>query len=166
MIKRRTILSEDRKYRYTLWREGWDSLNENCRDRGKFVVFIGLNPSTADETKPDNTMTRCVGFAKSWGFEALCMVNLFAYRTKSPREMKRQIDPVGPENDKYIVQMCREASLVIAAWGTHGSFLGRDKEVMKLIDNLHCLGTTQDGYPKHPLYLRADVVPCVYEREF
>lgn len=162
-IERRTILSEDRKYRYTLWRDGWDSLNDDCRERDNFVVFIGLNPSTADENKDDPTIRRCVGFAKAWEYDALCMMNLFAYRATDPRIMKSKDRPVGDENDKYISQICKSAGLVIAAWGVNGTFLGRNDEVRALVDGLQCLGKTKDGHPRHPLYVRGNVVPCAYD---
>ncbi len=74
-----------------------------------FIVFIGLNPSTADETKDDPTIRRCIGFAKRWGYAAFCMMNLFAYRTRDPFVMKAQEDPVGVENDKYLLQICSGA---------------------------------------------------------
>jgi len=103
-MNRKTIFSEDRKYRYTLWRE-WKSLF--TRQQKEFVVFIGLNPSTADETKDDPTIKRCVGFVKKWGFDAFCMMNLFAYRTRYPSVMKAQEDPIGIENDKYLYKFVR-----------------------------------------------------------
>ena len=146
MIERKAIFSEDQKYRYTLWRE-WDLFNSN------FVMFIGLNPSTATETLDDPTIRRCKGFAKEWGYGAYCMTNLFAFRATDPKVMKSAQDPIGPENDKWIVQCAKEASLVVAAWGMHGSFLARDEEVLKLIENVMCLGKTKEGYPRHPLYM-------------
>lgn len=94
--------SEDRAFRYTLWRE-WDvdSLT-GCADDlphgHQFAQFIGLNPSTADETRDDPTIRRCIGFAKLWGYGALCMTNLFAFRATKPRDMRQAADPIGPEN--------------------------------------------------------------------
>ena len=84
-------LSECRKYRYALWRT-WDETKPH-------VMIIGLNPSTADETKDDPTITRCINFAKSWGYGGVCMANLFAYRATEPTVMKGSTDPVGTEND-------------------------------------------------------------------
>jgi len=157
-MDQKTIFSEDRKYRYTLWRdfESWINKNKN------YVVFIGLNPSTADETKDDPTIRRCMGFTKQWGFGSLCMLNLFAYRTVNPEEMKRQIDPIGPDNDKYLLQICSEASLIIAAWGTQGNFVDRDKKIMALIPDMKCLSNTKNGFPQHPLYVRKNAMPFDY----
>lgn len=152
-MNRKTIFSEDRRYRYTLWRE-WQPLF--TRHQKEFVVFIGLNPSTADETKDDPTIRRCVGFAKKWSFDAFCMMNLFAYRARYPLVMKAQEDPVGIENDKYLLQICSGASLVIAAWGADGNFKNRDEEVIKSIQNMKCPGKTKDNFPRHPLFVRKD----------
>lgn len=147
------VLSECRRYRYELWRR-WAP--------GPFVNFIGLNPSTADEKEDDATIRRCIGFAKYWGFNAVCMTNLFAYRTPSPAEMKGQFLPVGTENDETLVRIAKRAAMVVAAWGVHGTHLGRDAEVKAMLPDLRCLGFTKDGHPKHPLYLRADSMPEVF----
>lgn len=150
-MERTTIFSANRVYRYTLWRE-WDICNPT------YVQFIGLNPSTADEKIEDPTVRRCIDFSKRWGYGALCMTNLFAFRSTDPRIMMGHPHPVGPENDRWLVAMSREAGIVVAAWGTHGEFLGRAGEVRSIIDNLQCLGTNKDGSPKHPLYLAANTI--------
>jgi hypothetical protein len=141
-----TILSADRRYRYTLWRE-WETSNP------AFVQFIGLNPSTADETQDDATVRRCMAFAKAWGFGALCMTNLFAYRSKNPKELKSCRDAVGPENDDYLKLTAASAAIIVAAWGTHGTLRNRNQEIMVRIPNLNCLGVTKHGHPRHPLRL-------------
>lgn len=155
ITNRETVFSDCRKFRYTLWRT-WNPENLT------YAMFIGLNPSTADETNDDPTVRRCIRFSKDWGYGALCMTNIFAYRATDPREMKAQSNPVGACNDSWLVEIWSRASIVIAAWGVHGEFLGRDKEVFDRLPNLHCLGTTKAGYPKHPLYLRADEKPREY----
>lgn len=156
----KTVFSPCRKYRYTLWRE-WDSLIG-----GKYCMFVGLNPSTADEVTDDPTIRRCIGFAKRWGYGAVCMTNLFAFRSTDPMTMLACADPVGPDNDKWLVEIAKGAGIVVAAWGTHGDHLGRGKIVrmgfMQHGINLQCLGHTKDGYPRHPLYLRGDCEPCTY----
>jgi hypothetical protein len=80
-------------------------------------MFVGLNPSTADETSDDPTIRRCIAFAKSWGYSALCMTNLFAYRATDPKIMKKAQYPVGPDNDDYLKMLSAGAGVVIAAWG-------------------------------------------------
>ena len=118
-------------------------------------MFVGLNPSTADETKDDNTVRRCIGFAKDWGFGSLVLVNLFAYRSTDPNALLLVADPVGAENDTYILAASRAVERVVVAWGTKGTLLGRDKRVASLLPHSHCLGVTKSGHPKHPLYLAA-----------
>ena len=141
-----------RSYRYSLWREwGEGSLG--------YAMFIGLNPSTADETRDDPTVRRCINFAKDWGFGALCMTNLFAFRATDPTVMKVQADPNGPENNATLKKLARDASVVVAAWGAHGSHMGRDKEVVAMLPGLKCLALTKDRLPKHPLYLLKTLRP-------
>lgn len=147
------ILSDCRKYRYVLWRQ-WDSKKPYC-------LFIGLNPSTADETLDDPTIRRCVRFSKDWGYGSCVMANIFAFRATKPVDMKSQIDPVGIDNNVWLQDLARNAGKIICAWGTHGNYLERDDEVFYLLHSLHlqCLGTTKAGHPKHPLYLRSDTQP-------
>ncbi len=142
------IFSSCRKYRYELWR-WWD--------RSKpYAVFIGLNPSTADEINNDATVTRCIRFAQSWDYGGLCMMNLFAFRATKPYVMKACLYPIGDDNDEHLIMVTDKAGVVVAAWGTHGNHKNRDKEVMAFIPNMWCLGTTKGGHPRHPLYLRKD----------
>jgi hypothetical protein len=93
------------------------------------------------------------------------MTNIFAYRATDPREMKTQRDPVGTENNRWLTQVAYCSQLRVAAWGTHGSYRGRDREVLELLPDLHCLGVNKDGSPKHPLYLRKDLKPIPYRKE-
>lgn len=151
MIERKTVFSGDRLYRYTLWRE-WDAALPYCQ-------FIGLNPSTADETTNDRTICRCIQFSKDWGFGALCMTNLFAWRDSKPVNMKRVRDPIGDENDEWLVKIASEAGIVVACWGNDGRHLYRNVKVKRLIPKLHCLDITKKMQPEHPLYLKSDLKP-------
>ena len=133
----------------------------------QFVAFIGLNPSTADETQDDPTVRRCIGFAKHWGFGGMFMLNIFALRSTDPRALYRAEDPTGPENDYWITQVVqkREVTRVVACWGNHGALLSRGWEVKKL-DRLRGalwrIGElTKTGQPRHPLYLKGDLVPVL-----
>ena len=139
------------KYRYTL-RRTWDESLPN-------VLFISLNPSTADETYDDPTNRRGVSFAKRWSYGGVVFCNLFAYRTPYPVELKKAKEPVGKDNDKWLRKEVRKAGLVVASWGNHGEFMNRSKEVRKIFNNLHCLGLTKLGEPKHILYLKKTLVP-------
>ena len=120
-----TIFSPCRTYRYALWREwiGGDG----------YVMFIGLNPSTADETQDDPTIRRCIAFAKAWGYGGLSMTNLFAFRATDPKKMKAVADPIGPENDAHLLRLARDAGVIVAAWGANGTHRGRDADVRELL---------------------------------
>ena len=156
-MEKSATFSPCRKYRYTLWRN-WGGLFTSG-----YAMFIGLNPSTADETLDDPTVRRCINYSKNWGYAGLCMTNLFAFRATSPKEMKAQVDPVGPDNDQYLLDMAECAGIIIAAWGINGCHNGRDKEVVRMIGNLHHLGLSKDGHPRHPLYLKNDLKPVLWQ---
>lgn len=147
IIRHETIFSADRIYRYTLWRE-W-LIGDG------YVMFIGLNPSTADEQRNDPTIRRCISYAQAWGFRGFCMTNLFAFRATDPKEMMCCPEPIGPYNDQHLLEVGKYASTIVAAWGIHGSHLNRDQEVRKLFPGLQCLGVTSLNQPRHPLYVKA-----------
>ena len=150
------IFSPCRQYRYILWRS-WE---ENWEDN--FCMFNCLNPSTADETLDDPTIRRCIQYCKDWGYSGYVMGNIFAYRATDPKVMKAQAEPIGAENNRYLVEYAARAKVVIAAWGTHGSHLDRHNQVKQMIPNLHCLKVTQNGFPDHPLYLKRNLQPIPY----
>ncbi len=148
--------SECGRYRYRLWR-GWGNPEDRC-------VFVGVNPSTADDTTDDPTIRKCVGFARRWGYGALDMVNLFAWRDTDQRGLLHADDPVGEENDCRILQAFDGASRIVLAWGS-----GKTAAVRRLITariqqeaqmlygyrrvQRGTLGETADGFAKHPLML-------------
>jgi hypothetical protein len=148
--ERSAVFSPCRVYRYSLWRR-WSA--------GDYAMFIGLNPSTADETNDDPTVRRCINFARSWGYGALCMTNIFAFRATDPADMKMVGDPVGPGNDDALNRLASGAGVVVAAWGVHGTHHGRHSAVRAMLPTLHFLRLTKDGHPGHPLYLQASLRP-------
>ena len=148
-INKTANFSSCRKYRYSLSRI-WDK-------QKKFVLFIGLNPSTADEEMDDPTIRRCSGYAQNWGYGGFMMVNLFAYRTTFPSNLKKVKCPIGNENDKYIVKLSKKADITVAAWGDNGNLYNRDKQVLSLVPNLLCLKINKSGQPAHPLYLKKNL---------
>ena len=125
-------------------------------------MFIGLNPSTADETNDDPTVRRCIRYAKYWGYSGLCMTNLFAFRATNPEDMKAAEDPIGPENNQTLIDKAKNAEIIIAAWGIHGKYISRDKEVLGIIPQLYYLRLTKKGYPGHPLYLPKNLKPTLW----
>jgi hypothetical protein len=139
-------------YRYALWRR-WAA--------GPQVLFVMLNPSTADKQRDDPTIRRCIGFAARWGYGAVAVGNLFAFRTPSPDVLRQAAHPVGRANDRWLERLAAESSRLIAAWGNEGALLGRDAQVRELLGPLYALALTRRGQPRHPLYLpgRAEPVP-------
>lgn len=146
-------------YRYMLMRRwGHDE---------RQVLWVMLNPSTADALQDDPTVRRCRIFSRRWGYGGMTVVNLFALRATDPRLLAASPDPVGPDNDATILEGLRTHQLVIAAWGVHGALRGRDRTVRELMQRagavVHHLGLTSAGQPKHPLYLRGDTIPHRWE---
>ncbi len=155
LLKSGAEFSPDRIHRYSLWRI-WN------KDK-PYAAFVGLNPSTADEQKNDPTVRRCINYARDWGYGGLIMLNIFAYRSTDPGNLYTAADPVGPQNDSFIRSVSSRAGITIAAWGNHGEFLNRGREVIKLLKDPHCLKVTKAGCPGHPLYLRKDLKPLPYK---
>lgn len=147
--------SADRKYRYKL---------EIRWDDGPACNFLMLNPSTADEVVNDPTVERCERRARAWGFGAVVITNLFAYRATDPRDMREQADPVGAHNDAAILSAAQSSDLLVCAWGNHGIHLGRAAAVRGLIGHLSpkCLRVSNSGEPCHPLYLPYSLEPIPY----
>ena len=159
LMKKGAVIDKTGFYRYSLWRE-WDI------DKSK-IVFIMLNPSKADASMDDPTLRRCISFAKSWDYGSLIVVNLFAYRSSSPLELRQVDDPVGKQNDRYLKKAIKLADRVVVAWGNNGKLMQRDRLVLELLSKLniqpHCLGITKSGYPHHPLYVLWSKQPSVYQ---
>lgn len=135
-------------YRYVLRRVlPWEKAT-----KGR-VVWIMLNPSTADERKLDPTLTRCWRWTFAWGYTEMIILNLFAYRSSEPKRMREAGDPVGAQNDEHILREMANAQLHIVAWGAGGDFMGRAKQFLTTFVGFefYCLGKTKDGYPTHPL---------------
>lgn len=144
-------------YRYSLTRR-WA--------RGPVALFVMLNPSTADAATDDPTLRRCAGFARTAECGGLVVLNLYALRFTDPAVLAGHPDPVGPLNDHIITQHARTGGLVIAAWGAHPIADHRAPAVTRLLHraelDLWCLGTTQRGAPRHPLYVPADTALAPY----
>ena len=129
-------------------------------------VWIMLNPSTATSTDNDPTTRRCMGFAERWGYTDHVAVNLFAFRSPEPDDLRSTMkDPIGRDNDAYIRRACKFANaravrskrrgIIVCAWGNGGFYMSRATEVLQLIHGypVHCLGLNQTGEPRFPLYL-------------
>jgi hypothetical protein len=146
-----------RHYRYRLWRS-WGT--------GRRCVFVGLNPSTADETKDDPTIRKCMGFARRWGFGVLEMVNLFAWRCTDPEHLPDAApEHVGPDNDAALADAFDGAHRIVWAWGRHSPPVQRlvrariesgPWRLLRTRCQTGTLGRAQDGSPRHPLRLAYD----------
>lgn len=154
MMMRSANFSACRKYRYSLKRV-WNR-------QSPFVLFIGLNPSTVDEINDDPTLTRCMDYAKRWGYGGVCVANLFAYRATKPTDMLRVKDPNGKDNNKWLKKLSKAAGLTVAAWGNHGKHLNRSQDVQEFLKDLHYLQLNRSGEPSHPLYLKSTLKPKVF----
>ena len=156
----RAVLSDCGRYRYTLTRE-MVSLPEDRRA----LLIVMLNPSIADASINDPTIVRCMGFARAHGYNALTVVNLFAYRATKPADLwsvESDALRIGPRNDEHINEELSRHGAVLLAWGAHAS---RCEERAKLIRGraigygnrcIFSLGATKAGHPRHPLMVRTD----------
>jgi len=153
---------DDRTYRYRLSRVWDDTLPR--------IAWCMLNPSTASAFRLDPTVRRIIGFSRSWGYGAAEVVNLFAWRTTHPKELRTETtDPVGPLNDVAIVEAGKAVDVIVAAWGNHGVMqnpltgVSRDEEVKALFakknPSLDYLRLTKKSQPGHPLYIPSTTSP-------
>ena len=158
MIETGGDMSPDGLYRYRLWRR-WGP--------GEDVVWIMLNPSTADATTDDRTISRCISFSQGWGFGGMEVVNLYALRATDPKELVGHPDPEGPDNARaWQAAGCFEGDrTVVAAWGGHVDMSGlRRSRVLsgRSMAGFKCLGTTEKGHPRHPLYVKNGTAPISF----
>jgi hypothetical protein len=148
---RDAAMSECGRFRYRLSRV-WAP--------GPQLLFVMLNPSTADAEVDDATIRRCVTFANLAGFSGLQVVNLFAFRATKPADLRAAGWPVGPDNDSHIAAAACAAAAVCVAWGAIGERGPASDRVQEVMPRLwraghepQCLSITRSGYPQHPLYL-------------
>lgn len=162
LTKSDAVISPCGRYRYSL-RRTWDASRAP-------LVWLMLNPSTADAEANDATITRCINRAMAMRFGGIEVVNLFAWRATEPTELFHVgRDPIGPENERYIEEACSpKGSMIIAGWGNHGSFDRRDEAVIRLVTRdlgrpIHALRVTGQDQPGHPLYIPMTTAPFVWK---
>jgi len=143
------VFSEDRLSRFLLTRDYDGGAGVCC--------FVLLNPSRADAATDDPTIARCSGFARSWGYARMSVVNLFSYVTSDPRVLALGGRTTTSKDDEYLLAASSSADLVVAGWGVHGVLSGRSQAVRRLLKeaciDLWAFGITKNGEPRHPLYL-------------
>ena len=154
-MKSNAFFSPCNKYRWSLTRY----INESCKE----IIFIGLNPSSADAIHNDSTLIRIIDFCESWGYGSLTVINLFAKIATNPRYLSVDNDPIGRDNDaalnKYINHWSQNKMCDLwIGWGIKGQLMNRDQEILKRIKKYsqripNIIGETKGGYPRHPLYI-------------
>ncbi len=146
--------SECRKYRYALWRI-WDEAKPP-------VMFIGLNPSTANEATNDPTIRRVIHFAKVWGHGGVYMLNCFPFVSTDPDALRDHGNT--DFNDVVLLRIAKKCSRIVFAWGAFKVVrdLGRDAELKAMFPQAQALVINVDGTPRHPLYVKGDTVPVTF----
>jgi len=161
MTPRGATISNDELYRWHLWRMWTEDAPQ--------VLFVMLNPSTADGLSDDPTIRRCEGFARRWGMGGFQVVNVFPWRATDPRALVAA-DKAGldvrrrDERNHHVRVAIQRCHLVIAAWGGHRLAREEWKTLPITPGDLHdlakpplqCIGMSKlpPYAPKHPLYLR------------
>ena len=152
------VYSECLRYRYALTRV-WAA-------DGPRVLFIMLNPSTATEVQNDPTVERCERRARALGYGAFRVMNIFAWRETDPKRLRAAPEPIGPDNDRLLLEALPWADRVIAGWGVHGAYRNRGPEVAAMLRDagtvLYCFGLSKAGHPRHPLYIAYATPPQVW----
>lgn len=165
---RHAFLSEDRMYRYALYRSldglAWSDLFDAAGRERRVVLFILLNPSVADEHLDDPTILKCMKYARAFGGDLLVVGNVFAYRETESRKLAglaaSGVDLVGPKNDEWLKTLSSVAVRTICGWGNQGLIQNRGEEVRKVLaSDAQCFKTNSNGTPVHPLYQRDDAAP-------
>lgn len=157
-MQKGAILSSCKKHRLQLWRE-W---NSNLPK----VLFIMLNPSTADHEQDDPTLRRCIDFAKQWSYGGLYIGNLYSFRAADPRTLLKVSKFSHRDNYKHVSTMAQQCQLVVCAWGNHLVInkLGLPLNIFKHLEQkLHCIALSKTGTPKHPLYLKKSLIPSSFK---
>ena len=151
---RNAIISADGKYRYQLSRI-WDEEKPN-------ILFIMLNPSTADADVDDPTIRRVMNFSKSWGYGGVFVCNLYAFRSTDPKALRHTDDPVGEDNIEHIKELIGVTERVVYAWGNNKK---EPEWLSSLVDTPYCIDISKKGVPRHPLYLKSELHPKLYLRD-
>lgn len=147
-------------YRYLLWRV-WGSA-----EPARVLLWLMLNPSTADVKRNDPTVERCERRSRALGFDGFMVCNLFALRSTSPHVLRSDPWPIGPNNDLAILAAADRAAAVVCAWGAWGQLNRRGLDVLEMLRGslpgkpLLALGWTEKSkspQPRHPLYVSYEV---------
>lgn len=166
LLESDAILSDDLRHRYWLHRQ------LDARPTTRLCVFVMLNPSTADATEDDPTIRRCIGFARREGFTDLGVVNLWSLRATKPEKLRAwdfDGDVAARARNQQTIQLAFDrASAVVCAWGAKAREIHYERPSLSPRSYggppRQCLGTTKDGSPRHPLYVRGDQPLVAYSQ--
>lgn len=144
---RDAVISDCGKYRYRLIRM-WGRVIDPT------ILWVMLNPSTADAKIDDMTIKRCMSFSRAWGFGHMLVGNVFAYRSTDPKVLRTlsRAEAKGPDNHKHLTHMAEISQAIVCAWGNPGGKT-LPTALMPHTAKLHHVGMTKSGAPRHPLYL-------------
>jgi hypothetical protein len=144
------LISSCGRYRYRLRR--WQR-------SGPYVLFVGLNPSTATATTDDNTVRAWARLTLAWGYQAFAVGNVYALRSRDPKALWRADDPYGPHRIVHLREMAAGAALIVAYWGAHAKRADYEPiaDLLATYDEVQCLGLNANGTPKHPLFIPTNV---------
>lgn len=133
------------------------------------LMWIMLNPSKATEIDDDPTILRCEKRTRLLGYGAMKVCNLFALRETHPARLRQAASPVGEQNAAVVAKGASWADHILCAWGVHGTHQGQDQVMLQALkpfrSKLLVLGLTQDGHPRHPLYLPYAAKPMPWLRD-
>jgi hypothetical protein len=135
-----------------------------------WIMFVGMNPSTADHTHDDPTVRKECTYARMWGYGGLIKCNVMDYRCTNPKGLLDvDVTPCSAQNLLHIHKHVSEVDQVVAAWGKlppklkpHADAVGKLLCLSHV--PVHCLGYNLDGSPKHPLYVKMSVTLMPYPR--
>jgi hypothetical protein len=153
VIEKGAVLSSCKTYRYQLWRI-WD-------DTKPKVMFLMLNPSTADANEDDATIRKCTRYAARWGYGGFYVGNLYGFRSKDRSVLKSVLNPIGKDNEMNLLELSKKCDKIVCAWGNEE---GRPERIFSKFKNLHYLKINKDkeNSPSHPLYLNGDLIPVKF----
>lgn len=157
-INKDGYISSCKKYRYFIERE-WDSSLDKA-------MFILLNPSETGLYEDNPTIRKCMGFSKGLGYGGIYLANLYSYRATNPKELKKVIEKKGEiyaqgeKNIEIIKKLEKRSDILILGWGNNAKNFQMSQDILKILDRkkMRCLDITKEGEPKHPLYIRYDLV--------
>lgn len=142
------VISPCGVYRYRLTRV-WDTGLTR-------LLWVMLNPSTADATSDDPTIRRVTAFTKRFGYGGFDVVNLYSYRATNPRDLATASDRFGPDHKHHRAMALTDCSGIVVAWGSSAFVKQAPRLFWCRLPNVKCLGTTKTGHPRHPLYVKGD----------